>query len=128
MPRSRRKGPRWSWPTPFSWAWTARAWSPLLRQLKDLGLDGIEVFYSEHSPSQVDLYLHLAAKLDLLITGGSDFHGRSKPDIQLGRGRGKLFVPRALLDRMKETPGGPGPAPGLLAVRAAHASPDKNEE
>lgn len=75
---------------------------PLLRGLKDQGLDGIEVFYSEHSPSQVDLYLHLAAKLDLLITGGSDFHGRPKPDITLGRGRGKLFVPRALLDRMKE--------------------------
>lgn len=74
----------------------------LVTGLKDLGLDGIEVFYSEHSPTQVDLYLHLARKLGLFITGGSDFHGSVKPDIRLGRGRGRLFVPRELLDRIVE--------------------------
>ncbi len=87
---------------PFLLGLNGPALHDLLVRLKSLGLDGIEVFYSEHSPSQMDVYMHLAAKLDLCLTGGSDFHGRNKPDIELGQGKGRLFVPRSLLDRMKE--------------------------
>lgn len=46
-------------------------------------LDGIEVFYPEHSPRFVDFYYQLAKKLDLIITGGSDFHGFNKPNVSL---------------------------------------------
>jgi predicted metal-dependent phosphoesterase TrpH len=53
-------------------------------ELKDLGLAGLEVFYSEHTPEQEALYFKLARELDLLITGGSDFHGENKPEITLG--------------------------------------------
>jgi len=53
-------------------------------ELKDLGLAGLEVFYSEHTPEQEALYLKLARELGLLITGGSDFHGENKPEITLG--------------------------------------------
>jgi hypothetical protein len=57
----------------------------LLLDLKKLGLAGIEVFYSEHTPEQEALYLRLARELDLLVTGGSDYHGANKPEIALGR-------------------------------------------
>jgi hypothetical protein len=56
-----------------------------LLELQGLGLAGIEVFYPEHSPEQTDLYLSLARELGLLITGGSDFHGDNKPEVELGR-------------------------------------------
>jgi 3',5'-nucleoside bisphosphate phosphatase len=36
------------------------------------------------------------------VTGGSDFHGITKPDIEVGIGRGDLKVPRRLLDPLKE--------------------------
>ncbi|MCC2641138.1 MAG: trpH [Nitrospira sp.] len=74
----------------------------LLRELKEAGLGGIEVHYSTHSPSQTAEYLDLARQLDLLVTGGSDFHGLTKPDIEVGIGRGQLKVSDRLLDPLRK--------------------------
>lgn len=63
---------------------SAYALKNLLMELKDLGLAGIEVFYSDHTQEQVALYLKMARELGLLITGGSDFHGQNKPEVTLG--------------------------------------------
>ena len=41
----------------------------------------------------------LADKYDLLISGGSDFHGSNKPDIDIGCGRGNLLIPYELLNQ-----------------------------
>jgi 3',5'-nucleoside bisphosphate phosphatase len=70
--------------------------------LKEAGLGGIEVHYSTHSKSQTASYLDLAQRLGLLITGGSDFHGLTKPDIEVGSGRGDLKVNPRLLAPLKE--------------------------
>ncbi len=56
-----------------------------MQDLKKLGLAGLEVYYPEHTPEQEARYLKLARELDLLITGGSDFHGLNKPEVDLGR-------------------------------------------
>lgn len=69
--------------------------------LKEAGLDGVEVHYSTHSKSQTASYLELAQRLDLLVTGGSDFHGITKPDIEVGYGRGDLKVNPRLLEPLK---------------------------
>jgi len=69
----------------------------LCAHLKDAGLLGLEVFYSTHQRQQTWQYLELAKRLDLLVTGGSDFHGAAKPAIQVGRGKGNLKVPASLL-------------------------------
>ena len=54
----------------------------------DMGLRGIEVFHSTLSESQSKYYLEIAKKYNLLISGGSDYHGPiNKPDIKLGTGR-----------------------------------------
>ncbi|MDH4237532.1 MAG: PHP domain-containing protein [Nitrospira sp.] len=73
----------------------------LVRRLKAEGLDGVEVHYSTHTPRQTRDYLALAKQLDLLVTGGSDFHGLTKPDIEVGVGKGALHVPGSLLDKLK---------------------------
>ncbi|CUQ66972.1 PHP domain-containing protein [Candidatus Nitrospira inopinata] len=75
--------------------------SDLARRLKADGLAGIEVYYSTHTARQTREYLALAKQLDLLVTGGSDFHGMTKPDIGVGVGRGTLHVPCSLVDSMK---------------------------
>lgn len=77
----------------------------VVKELKEYGLDGLEVIYSRHKPSQVEYYSRLAAHYDLLITGGSDFHGLTKPDIEVGIGLGQLCVPERLLDALKERRG-----------------------
>jgi predicted metal-dependent phosphoesterase TrpH len=68
----------------------------LILALKSMGLLGIEVLYPEHSPAQTNFFQQCAEKHDLLITGGSDFHGAINPEIRLGIGKGDLFVPYAL--------------------------------
>ena len=75
----------------------------LVRDLKAAGLGGIEVHYSTHTPSQTTEYLELAKQCDLLVTGGSDFHGVTKPDIEVGIGRGQLKVSEKLLDPLRKT-------------------------
>lgn len=55
-----------------------------LRALKLLGMDGLEAYYSSYSPAETDRFVRLAAKLDLLVTGGSDYHGANKPGVPLG--------------------------------------------
>jgi predicted metal-dependent phosphoesterase TrpH len=54
-----------------------------MRALKALGMDGLEAYYSAYSPVQSERFIRLAQKLDLLVTGGSDFHGANKPDVPL---------------------------------------------
>ncbi|WP_297284103.1 PHP domain-containing protein [uncultured Agathobaculum sp.] len=49
-----------------------------------LPLDGVEVFSSYHTAEQVSFYVQKAKEYGLLLGGGSDFHGRSKPDIRIG--------------------------------------------
>ncbi|MBI3910798.1 MAG: phosphatase, partial [Armatimonadetes bacterium] len=51
---------------------------------RDAGLDGLECYYSQHSPEETELYLDIARRLDLVVSGGSDFHGDSKPHAPLG--------------------------------------------
>lgn len=81
---------------------TDRSLTELLRQLTAEGLDGVEVYYSSHTPRQTREYLSLAQQLGLLVTGGSDFHGLTKPDIEVGIGKGSLHIPATLLPKMKE--------------------------
>jgi len=74
----------------------------LLRTLVDNGLQGLEVYHSEHSPEETALYRDLAAEFQLVETGGSDFHGENKPAIQLGTGKdGNLNLPYRLLEDMR---------------------------
>lgn len=74
----------------------------LLARLKEFGLAGIEALYSENSKEDTGNFLRLAIKYELLVTGGSDFHGSFKPGIELGRGRGALEVPYELLEKLRK--------------------------
>lgn len=73
----------------------------LVAELKDAGLVGIEAIYSTYSNADERQIRRLAKKYDLLITGGSDFHGTTKPNLELGIGYGKLFIPYDILFDLK---------------------------
>ncbi len=55
-----------------------------IKEMKKSGLEGIEVFHSRHSSDERAYYRSVAEELDLVITGGSDFHGDKTPEIELG--------------------------------------------
>lgn len=86
---------------PFALGLNMKDTEALITDLKGLGLDGMEVYYSEHSESDTKAYKDIADRLGLLVSGGSDFHGTVKPNIKLGKGKGALHVSNDLLDAMK---------------------------
>lgn len=65
-------------------AYFQRASPEDLAVLKENGLQGLEVYTSYHSSSQIEFYKKIAEELDLVPTAGSDFHGRIKPHIPFG--------------------------------------------
>jgi len=75
----------------------------LIAYLKDIGLMGIEVIYPEHDSDLMKLYSNLAEKYNLVITGGTDFHGTYKPGIKIGVGSGDLRIPYSIYERMVES-------------------------
>jgi predicted metal-dependent phosphoesterase TrpH len=52
------------------------------------GLQGLEALHPDHSAADTARYLSLAAKYGLAVSAGSDYHGRNKPEVELGSGRG----------------------------------------
>lgn len=72
-----------------------------VRDLKEAGLTGMEAVYSMNSPGDERNMKKLAQAFDLLISGGSDFHGENKPYIHLGTGKGNLRIPDSILDAIK---------------------------
>jgi predicted metal-dependent phosphoesterase TrpH len=72
---------------PVSLRLPAHGLDALLAELVNDGLRGLECYYSSHSPEQTELYLSLARKHGLAVTGGSDFHGECvKRDVAIGEG------------------------------------------
>ena len=72
----------------------------IVRSLVRDGLDGIEVYHSDHNQEHTRIYLDLVRTLGLLISGGSDFHGAAKPNARLGRPRVPLAAVEQLLARV----------------------------
>lgn len=70
--------------------------------LKDCGLSAIEAYHSEHSQKDERYCVDLANRYDLGITGGSDYHGTGKPNVKLGKGRGRVRMTLAMLEVLKE--------------------------
>lgn len=72
----------------------------LVKELKTNGLDGIEGYYTEYTEQMHKEYTELAKELDLKLSGGTDFHGKGKPRISIGRGFGNLRIPYELLENI----------------------------
>lgn len=73
----------------------------LVHRLKEVGLTGIEAIYATYSAREENQIRQLALKYDLLISGGSDFHGLAKPRLELGVGYGHLCVPDDVYFKLK---------------------------
>ncbi len=73
----------------------------MLETLKASGIRGIEALYSRNHGTDEAFVRKLANEYDLFITGGSDFHGENKPDIEMGVGTGNLRIPVMLLENLK---------------------------
>ena len=75
-----------------------------IQTLKDMDIDGIEVYYPGYSHNTINTLLEVCENQKLLVSGGSDFHGSRKPNNLLGIGyeNSPIKVPYELLSKMKE--------------------------
>jgi 3',5'-nucleoside bisphosphate phosphatase len=72
----------------------------LIVHLKKVGIKGVEVYYSEHDADQTRRFADLAERHHLLQTGGTDFHGTTQPEIKMGSGKGNLFIPYEVYEKL----------------------------
>ena len=79
----------------------------LLATFRAMGLMGVEAYYPQHPAEFTQEVITLAQQLNLVVTGGTDFHGELTQGIELGCGRGDLHVPvtvyQTLLESLKKT-------------------------
>lgn len=73
-----------------------------LSELKSVGLCGIEGYYNEYTPEMQTYFQSLAKDLELEICGGTDYHAKMKPHIEIGIGQGDMKIPYSILQRIKE--------------------------
>jgi predicted metal-dependent phosphoesterase TrpH len=71
-----------------------------IAMLTEMGMRGIEVYYPEHTKDLMAYYTRLARRHNLLITGGTDFHGDLNPEIKMGSGTGDLYIPYELYEKL----------------------------
>ena len=73
----------------------------MMVKLRQKGLKAVEVYYSTHSNSDTQHIMAMANRVGLIYSGGSDFHGATKPKIDMGTGMGKLAVPYEILEKIR---------------------------
>ena len=88
----------------FSKNWHDQSFFEILEKLKSLGIDGVETYYSSYSKSTSNSLEEITNSLNLLRSGGSDYHGMNKPNINIGFGyeNNQLNIPYNLIEKMKE--------------------------
>ncbi len=84
---------------------TLRSIPLLLKNLRKMGLEGVEVYYPSHSPKAVKALLQMADEMGLLITGGSDFHGMERAGYTTDDWLHKTHVPYDIVTTMKKMGG-----------------------
>ncbi len=73
-----------------------------IMQLREIGLDGFEIYYSTMPEDYTRGLIELAKAEGFVVSGGSDYHGANKDNIEMGTGLGNLSVPDEIYWNLKE--------------------------
>lgn len=81
----------------YEYKWVQNKIEFIKELLQIADFDGIECYYSNFSQEQTEELLDFCKKNNLYASGGSDYHGKNKKNIELGIGRGNLAIPEEIL-------------------------------
>ena len=74
-----------------------------IKYLISLGLDGVERYYPSFEEEDYKFLDYLVEKYDLMISGGTDFHGKNRQKINIGNGyNNNLFIPYSVYENIVE--------------------------
>jgi len=77
----------------YEYAWIQDKLEFLKNITEKFDVDGVECYYNSFSKQQTDGLIKFCEANNLLMSGGSDYHGENRPEIKIGVGRGNLEVP-----------------------------------
>lgn len=87
---------------PYIYNWVKDKKKFLSGIIKDYKIDGIECYYSKFSDEQIEYILNICNQNNLLKCGGSDYHGKNKPGINIAEGYGNMQIPNYIIDNWKD--------------------------
>lgn len=73
----------------------------VLKDLRKKGIEGVEVYHSDHKIEDMKILEEMAKKNSFVISGGSDFHGKNKKYTKMGTGKGNLNIPFEVYENLK---------------------------
>ncbi|MGL4736246.1 MAG: PHP domain-containing protein [Cellulosilyticaceae bacterium] len=83
---------------PLLYGFSTEELDVFLKDLMHAGLDGLEAIYAKYSSEESVMLLNFCLKYNLVPTGGSDFHGINKPNLEIGSGYGSLAITYDILE------------------------------
>jgi len=86
---------------PFSLCLSLERLEDVVGELRDWGLEGLEVYYHDHFPQQIRALREMAMRWDLVVTGGTDFHGAVKPGVVMGQGMHWQCMPYEAVEELR---------------------------
>ena len=66
--------------------------------IENYDIDGFECYHSEFTKDQIEYLLKVTEERGLLRSGGSDYHGKKKPDVEIGTGKENLKIDESLVE------------------------------
>ncbi|WP_250227587.1 PHP domain-containing protein [Anaeropeptidivorans aminofermentans] len=87
---------------PGEYGFSEKQLEEMVHELKKQNIDAIEAIYTTNSIYTESFHRDLAKRYHLKISGGSDFHGSNKPEIELGKGFGNLKIPYEILNKLRD--------------------------
>lgn len=86
---------------PLSLKMTSGELELAVEELAEAGFAGVEALYGAYTSEERSALSTLAARVGMVATGGSDYHGELKRNLAVGTGRGDLLVPDSVLEGLK---------------------------
>lgn len=83
---------------------SAEEFLPKLETMKSFGIEGLECYYSRYNQEEIEFLVNCAKTNNLVITGGSDYHGSNK-SVEIGKLNiensqiAKIFIDSNLIER-----------------------------
>ena len=81
----------------YEYKWVDDKIAYITKLVKDSGLDGIECYYSNFKDEQTKGLLEYCKENNLYTSGGTDFHGKPRPQVEVGIGKGNLAIPDEII-------------------------------
>lgn len=87
---------------PLEYGYSVKQLDKVAQELSEYGLNGIEAYYTTHSDSYIRDIKNIVSKYNMVVTGGTDFHGTRKPGVDLGSGFGDLKIQYDVLENLRK--------------------------